>query len=419
MSRQHVVELLPIQKKLYNSKKEIAGLFSSRAVGKTYILSWLITMSIIQGEKSLAFSQTYKSLTQNLFNEVMKRFGELNIVPNYNKAAMSIAYNGGLCYGYSYENHESCRGLTECHNLFLDELALAPNDILAVTAPCLRGKGIIPHIRFASTPRAGSYWNKLIKDHIQTGDWDIFTGTMKENKFLTEESIRMAEEAISDPLMKRQELYGEILDDVVENCIVDITDFVAESQGRNDVYYCGIDFARTGDNTVLTVRNDYELIEQVVMKGDTDAICSEFRRLDNIYHFKDVFEDSTGGFNIGFHDTMKHTHKNLHEINFGGKSTNPADANARTNIYFNMADAIRNGFFIPFRYNSTVEQIKATSYIINNSGKRALVPKDIIKNIIGHSPDEADSLALTFYALNTVYVVEPERCQQLTSILFR
>lgn len=416
---QHIVELLPIQKKLYHSNKEIAGLYSSRAVGKTYILSWLITMAICKGEKSIAFSQTYKSLTQNLFSEVIKRFDELHIHPDYNRAAMSISYNGGLCYGFSYDAHESCRGLTECHNLFLDELALAPNDILAVTAPCLRGKDIIPRIRFASTPRAGSYWNKLIKEHLQLTDWDIFTGTMKENKFLTEESIKLAEEAISDPLMKRQELYGEILDDVVENCIVEITDFVSESQGRSNVFYCGIDFARTGDNTVLTVRNDYELIEQVVMKGDTAAICSEFRKLDNVYHFKDVFLDSTGGFDIGFYDTMKQTHKNLHEINFGGKSTNPADANARTNMYFNMATAIQNGFFIPFQYNSTVEQIKATSYIINNSGKRALVPKDIIKNIIGHSPDEADSLALTFYALNTVYSVEPERCKQLTSILFR
>ena len=390
-----------------------------RATGKTYVMSWLITLSIIKGEKSLAFSQTYKSLTQNLFDEVLKRFRELSIEPNYNRGSMSISYNSGLCYGFSYENEEACRGLTECHNLFCDELALAPNDLFAVTAPCLRGKGITPHIRFASTPRAGSSWNKLIKEHLQISDWDIFTGTMKENKFLSEESIRLAEEAVNDPLMKRQELYGEILDDVVENCIVELSDFVSESQGRSNVFYAGIDFARTGDNTVITVRNDYEIVDQVIMKGDTDAICSEFRRLDNLYHFKEVFLDSTGGFDIGFYDTMKHTHKNLHEINFGGKSTNPADANARTNMYFNMASAIQNGFFIPFRYQTTLEQIKATSYIINNSGKRALVPKDIIKGIIGHSPDEADSLALTFYSLNTVYAVDSTRCNELTSILFR
>lgn len=416
---QYVVDLLPIQKNLYASNKNIAGIYSSRATGKTYVMSWLITLAILKGEKSLAFSQTYKSLTQNLFDEVIKRFAELGIEPNYNRGSMSISYNKGLCYGFSYENEEACRGLTECHNLFCDELALAPNDLFAVTAPCLRGNGIIPKIRFASTPRAGSHWNKVIREHMQLSDWDIFTGTMKENKFLSEESIKLAEEAVSDPLMKRQELYGEILDDVVENCIVNITDFVSAPQGRNSVYICGIDFARTGDNTVITVRNDYEVVDQVVMKGDSHQIYSEFCRLDNTYHFRDTFEDATGGFNIGFHDLAKLTHKNLHEINFGGKATNPSDANMRTNMYFNLATAIQNGFFIPFQYNSTVEQIKATSYIINNSGKRALVPKDIIKNIIGHSPDEADSLALTFCSLDTVYAVDETRCRELTSILFR
>lgn len=77
------------------------------------------------------------------------------------------------------------------------------------------------------------------------GDWDIFTGTMRENKFLSEESLKMAEDAITDPLMKRQELYGEILDDVVENCIVSLADFVNEPRGRGGDFICGIDFART------------------------------------------------------------------------------------------------------------------------------------------------------------------------------
>lgn len=40
--------LLPIQKKLYDSKKNIAGLYSGRGVGKTYIMSWLIAWSILK-----------------------------------------------------------------------------------------------------------------------------------------------------------------------------------------------------------------------------------------------------------------------------------------------------------------------------------------------------------------------------------
>lgn len=413
---QTTFKLLPHQLNALRSNAQIAGICGSRALGKTYYLSVEAILSLANNERCIIFAQTYKALTMNIFAEIMKRCEECGIKAELHRGNCTITFGKAIIFGFTYDSANNCRGATEIHKLLLDELFYAPNDLLAIAAPCLRGTGKESKIRFASSPRAGSYWNKWIRDNRDVEWW---TGKMTDNTFLSESDIKLAEEAISDPLMKRQELYGEILDDVVENCIVEITDFVSEAQGRDNTYICGIDFARTGDNTVLTVRNNYELIDQIVMKGDTEAICSEFRKLDNLYHFKDVFLDSTGGFDIGFYDTMKKTHSNLHEINFGGKSTNPADANARTNIYFNLAEAIKNGFFIPFRYNNTVEQIKATSYIINNSGKRALVPKDIIKNIIGHSPDEADSLALTFYSLNTVYAVEPERCKQLTSILFR
>lgn len=240
---------------------------------------------------------------------------------------------------------------------------------------------------------------------------------MRENKFLSEESLQLAEDAITDPLMKRQELYGEILDDVVENCIVSLADFVNEPQGRGGAFVCGIDFARTGDNTVLSVRNDYELVEQVVLKGaDTQRICSEFRRLDGAYRFKDVFLDSTGGFDIGFYDTMKHEREGLHEINFGGKAMNPCDNNARTSMYFNMASAIVNGFYVPQKFGDAIEQIKATSYVIDGRGRRALVPKDVIKDIVGHSPDEADSLALTFASVTNAVEVSSDRLRQLSNL---
>ena len=413
---QTTIKLLPHQLNALKSKAQIAGICGSRALGKTYYLSVEAVLSLANNERCIIFAQTYKALTMNIFTEIMKRCEECGIPAELHRGNCTITYGKSIIFGFTYDSANNCRGATEIHKLLLDELFYAPNDLLAIAAPCLRGTGKESKIRFASSPRAGSYWNKWIRDNRDVEWW---SGKMTDNTFLSESDIKLAEEAVSDPLMKRQELYGEILDDVVENCIVNITDFVSAPQGRNSVYICGIDFARTGDNTVITVRNDYEVVDQVVMKGDSHQIYSEFCRLDNTYHFRDTFEDATGGFNIGFHDLAKLTHKNLHEINFGGKATNPSDANMRTNMYFNLATAIQNGFFIPFQYNSTVEQIKATSYIINNSGKRALVPKDIIKNIIGHSPDEADSLALTFCSLDTVYAVDETRCRELTSILFR
>ena len=414
-------KLLPVQLQLKNSTKATAGIYSGRGVGKTYILSILITMAILRGEKSLCFSQNFKSLSQNLFEEVVQRFSELGIVPNYHKGSMTISYGKGKALGFTYCSPDACRGQTRCHNLFLDEAALMPNELLAIAAPCLRGTGGEPKIRFCSTPRMGCQFNTIVRDKMKTGEWDIFTSVMRDNKFLTESELRLAEEAITDPLMRRQELYGEILDNVIENCIVNISDFPTSANGNGGRIICGIDFARYGvDCTCFTIRDDYEVLEQIKLNcADTAKICSEFRRLDDKYHFDAVYEDATGGFNIGFHDTMKMTHSNLHEINFGGKPLNPQDANTRTSMYFNLASSIQNGFYINERkYKDLFEELKNTSYIINNSGKRALVPKQDIKEILGRSPDSCDSLALTFCD-NPASHITPQRVREMCNNFFR
>ena len=230
-------------------------------------------------------------------------------------------------------------------------------------------------------------------------------------------------QAITDESLRRQEIYGEILDDVIENCIVNITDFVTECQGTGRRFYAGIDFARMGnDSTSIVVRNDYEIVEIVNLhKADTNEICSVYRKLDIKYHFENTFLDATGGYDIGFYDALKDQY-DLTEVNFAGKSPDPSCNNARTFMYDAMAKAIKEGFFInTLKYKEIYDAMKVTSYIINGQGKKALVPKDEIKAIIGHSPDALDALALSFYGSTVMSEVKvtPQLQQQLINSLFR
>lgn len=411
-------KLLKHQKEFIKSQAPFTVMSCSRAAGKTFAASLLAALKLIEGKHLILWGQDFKALTENLMSETTKRLDEMKIPYQYNRGAQKITYKNGIIYGMSYQSIEQCRGFTEIEISICDEIALAPKELLATLVFCMRGENIKPQLYAMSTPRGGSWWNLYLKEH--SNEMNIIHATVFDNKFISEEQIELMKSTCASDSMLRQEMYGEVLDDVVDNCIVSINDFVSESNGSDKIFTCGIDFARTGDNTVITVRNSYELLDQVVMQGDTAAICSEFRRLDNIYHFANVYLDSTGGFDIGFYDEMKKTHGDvLHEINFGSKSPNPTDSNARTFMYFALADAIKNGFYIPFRFHNTVEQLKATSYVINNTGKRALVPKDVIKNIIGHSPDEADSLALTFMNTKFGNITDSKRIAELGSFLFR
>lgn len=416
------VELLPHQKKMLESQAPIAGIYAGRGSGKSIAISWLVAILLLQNKKAIVFSTNFKQLSLVLIPEIKARLQHLGIEFRHDKMTNSIYAKEGVVHLFSYENADSVRGLTEIEYLICDEIALAPNDLLAIAAPCLRGK-FEPKIRFASSPRAGSFWNTWIKEGMQSGSIEVFTASMMDNKFLSQASIEIQMKAITDESLRRQEIYGEILDDVIENCIVNITDFVTERQGDDRVFYAGIDFARMGnDCTSIVVRNGYEIIEIVNLhKADTNEIASVYRRLDNKYHFAHTYLDATGGYDIGFYDLLKDQY-DLTEVNFAGKSPDQNCSNARTYMYDNLANAIREGFFInTLKYKEIYDALKVTSYIINGQGKKALVPKDEIKAIIGHSPDALDALALSFYGSSVLAEVKvtPQLQQHLINSLFR
>lgn len=417
--------LLAIQKKLLHSKKSVAGIVSSRATGKTWILSWIIILALMKGQKVLVFSQTYSTLKQNLFNEIMARFQEIqlefpeiadNFIPLYNKSDMTLAFNGGIAYGYSYDNYENVRGQSNISLLVLDEVALAPSDLLDIASPCLRGEGIKPRIRFCTTPRIGSIWNRRFKEHMALSDWDIFTGSYKDNYKLSAESVALIESSVTDPMMRKQELEGEIMETSIENCILADVTLPARSKGNDNKYVMGIDMARYGnDSTVIIVRNSYNIVENVPLyHADTNKIAAEAERLIQKYKIETIFLDATGGWGSGVEDYLKLSY-HVVGINFGGKSNNEYNLNARADLYTNLVKAIDDGFFIDSQ--TIIDELMATSYVITANGKKAIVPKEQIKEILGHSPDTCDALALTFADIDTP--ITPQRQAQLMNALFR
>ena len=64
----------------------------------------------------------------NRFRFLQSQYPEIadQLVPQYNKADMTIEFNGGRAFGYSYENYENTRGQTDVSLLILDEVEEVP-----------------------------------------------------------------------------------------------------------------------------------------------------------------------------------------------------------------------------------------------------------------------------------------------------
>ena len=133
---------------------------------------------------------------------------------------------------------------------------------MAITAPCLRGN-FTPIIRFGTSPRQGSVWNKWLIDNIATSNIEVFTAKMSDNTFLSKESLELSMNAITDEKMRLQEIEGEILSDYDESCILYTNDF-PKSFVDNSANYplkIGIDGSGQGrDKSVICIRKGNKII---------------------------------------------------------------------------------------------------------------------------------------------------------------
>lgn len=412
------IKLLKHQRAFLESKCNKVLLLAGRATGKSYVASIAAAMNMLMGKRLIVFAQTFSSLQRNIFAEIVNRLDEWKVSYNYNKSSMIISVGNGICYGYSYENIESVRGLTNISVCIADEIALAPipEVFFAAVSPVMRGPNIIPKFYALTTPRGGSTWNELFKTD---SSWDIITATTFDNTFLSSESIQLMKESLTVE-MQQQELYGQLLDMQVENAIIDIDKVNTVPNGSDEQYYCGIDFARYGsDSTCIVIRNGYSIVEMNKMNNaDTDEIVNTYLTLCKKYNPIMTAIDSTGGYDIGFYDRLKHTNKEILEVNFGSASDDGICANKRSFIYFNLASALENGFAIDD--NEMRQALRYTTWSLTANGKRILTPKDNIKRIIGHSPDSLDALALSFYKIKApTYTMDRQRVHTAVNFLFR
>ena len=413
------LNLMKHQMAAYQSDKTIAGIVGSRSCGKTIYMSAEAFLAVTQGQRVLVMAQTYKALKINIFREIINRFREAGLKPSVNYSEMSIRYGDGELYGFTYEAIDSTRGMTEIALLLLDELAYAPSTLLSTVTPCLRGAGG-SRIRFGTSPKKGSIWNKWFKD--TNVPKDVFTATMFDNTELDEKDYQLQKDAIKDDMQYRQEILGEILDDDVEFGIIHHSDYPKYKKLRSGKVKLGIDCAGSGaDYNVFVVADDTQILETIKLQvANTFQMFSTADELISKYNVKRVNIDTTGGFGTGTLDMLKlkYTGKRvdgqyvdtveINGVNFGQKPNAERFVNARAEMYFNLVDKIRDeGFYVDD--DEIREELQYITYDITSNGKTLLKPKSEIKQLIGRSPDKSDALALAMYSPEAEMAMTPQQ----------
>ena len=392
-------KLFPKQREFFNSKAPITALICGRGFGKSHVASLYIAINFLRGLRVIALAQTFKALHEVLFTEIIARLDEMDIPYRFDKQNMKITYGEGVIFGASYENLESIRGLSRISVAVCDEAALSPNTLFSTLSPCLRGEGIEPYIRLLSTPRRGSWLNLYIREHPDTVE--VIHAKTSDNPLITEDQLNLMKQSIVNDDMLQQELEGVMLDIDSDSSVVQLRDYPRSDSGKTaELFYMGIDLAGLGsDSNVITVSSSYRIEEQVSVRvANTFELTDRVENMCRKYKIQCVYLDITGSTSCGLLDMLKAKGLNAVGINFAQKPFSDRYANARCEMYVELSNAIKSGMFIDSDDIKT--QLSYTTINVNPSGKFQLIKKESIKELIGHSPDEADSLALSIYAMN-------------------
>lgn len=373
-------------------------------------------VDMLNGKNVLYMAQTdgafYKGPWEHLQN-FLYRFNLLDYW-SWNGTYKTGRLGKSRLYFASYENEKAARGATECSSLYLDEFMLSKPNILAITAPCLRGHDnlgniIKPKIRATGTPDMTSMWQLMIVEYEKYGI-RLLRAKLSDmpDDMVSPETKALLEKSIFDEKLRRQEIEGEIILGEDSTSLMTLRDFPDMPQPFSDRrILAGLDMAHTG------LRDSHSF---AAIKGNALLAFHEFGKAssEDVAHYIRKFQSAVGKIDLlnmdlawseSVFDQLKYEIP-CRQVAFAER---PPEENAvrqygniRAYGYFRLAEMHRNGLCVdidsPWIDAGIVPEYKKeitnTHFTMDRLGRLLIEPKEDIKMRVGRSPDPADALML-------------------------
>lgn len=312
---------------------------------------------------------------------------------------MMILGDAHVWFG-SYESIDAVRGYSRVSLIILDEMFLAPVNILSVWGPCMRatpdGK---TRIVGATTPRAGSLWNVMFSD--KDCDWEIITAVTTDNKFIADEEYQLILSGITSDEMYKQEILGQINTDLGGAAIIHLSDFPSQPALTTDTrVIAGLDCAEgvERDATAFVKRRGNQILECWKLNNiDHEETVRRIRESNKAMKIDELNMDAA--FSDYEYNILKYELP-CEQVNFARAASElnkDKYANVRCEMYMNLAWQVKHGLCVDgFDLSPEIKrQMCAITWLRNNQGRLLLCKKEELREALKMSTDIADALALT------------------------
>lgn len=375
------------------------GVGSGKSAG---LAIWLVMQCCKKpGIRGIMVAQTHDALQKALLREI-RAFCEWAHIDYMIQNRKEIHFpNGSHLFGYSAENPTAVLGLSEIALLAIDEAAYIPEEMYNYCRDRMRGSKYKSMTRLISSPNSLAKVNNWFGNLVKKYPSKVIYASSLDNRFSSDEyKAELKERYQEGTNLYRQQVMGEIVDSDVASQIIFRHEFPTEKRDNGKEHWFGMDASGVGaDSDMYAVIDKFGMVDYIEkVEASTQQKAGIVSMLYDKYKVKYGNIDMTGGYGQGVYDLSKDKNLAISGINFAQKAIDlDKYPNARTEIYIELAKAIKQGFWV----NDIVkEEMLAQALFINNRGQGQLVPKDDVKKILGHSPDLCDAVALAVYAMN-------------------
>lgn len=300
--------------------------------------------------------------------------------------------------------------LTGC---FLDEcqqINVKAINVLRGRMSVLSGEGwkTIPKSLYTCNPSKNWIYEDFVrpdKDNRLSNDKVFIKSLATDNPFIPNEYIENLKK--SDKITVERLLYGNFEYDDDPSALIDYdkildcftNDFVPEGEKMLTA-----DIARFGsDSTVIGIW-DGNRVKLIQYRGksvsEVSAIIKEMQSKYSIPNSMTIAdEDGVGGGVVdilGCNGFVNNSSPLPNPMNLGTENYN----NLKSQCYFRLAERInKSGLFIDCQNieikNAIIQELEQVKqYNMDKDGKRQILPKDKVKEVLGRSPDFADTLMM-------------------------
>lgn len=377
--------------------------------GKSRALAWWCVYRAMKGERILAVAQNYRALVEVLFREIQIVCSQLGVDFDENKGAKTIRIGKGAIYGATGDNPKGILGFTDFTCAVFDEAAYLPEEAYHFVCDRLRGENVDePIMRFTSSPsnEPGAQWfRRLCTENASC----VIRASSLDNAFTSKKyKLSLIKRYGIGTNLYRQQVLGEFLDSDLEDTLFthDIIEAVQKRMApdrsfMDELAIIGLDCARFGgDSTVGLLRIGRKVVKIIrATSTDTGMQADIVVKLADICKALGVRLDCVcvdAAYGSGVIDTLRRLGYKVFEVSFAEKASQAQYYNMRAEMYFNAHSWLKEAGV--YRDDELDADLSAQRYMLDDGGKFRLVPKEMIKKVLGRSPDTSDAFALTFYS---------------------